>query len=626
MERRLAAIMAADVVGYSRLMGEDEAGTLAALKAHRAEFIDPTIAEHRGRIVKLIGDGALVEFASVVDALECAVAIQRGMSERNAQAPAEKRIAFRIGINLGDVIVDGDDIYGNGVNVAARLEALAEPGGICISGRVLDQVEKNVDVGYAFLGPRTVKNIERPVNAYKVLFDPADAGKVVGAPKAKEPGRPWLIAAVVALFVAAGGAGLWYHQTRPDFAPASVAKMAYPLPDKPSIAVLPFENLSKEPDAQRFSDGISENIITVLSKVPELFVIARNTSFTYKGKPVKVQQVAEDLGVRYVLEGSLQKEGERIRVTAQLVDALNGKHLWTETYDRTLHDFFAVQDEITLSIVKSMQLKLVLGEISNRLKQSTDNIQVWELVTKGEWYFRKTTKENNAQARALFKEALELDPGSARAYAYLGWTHVRHAQLGWGEDPERSLVLAEEFAGKALAIDDTTILAHLLLGRVYGLRGRYDDAIAAQERAIEFAPSNPVTWVGLALTKLYAGYPEATVALSKKAERLYPTMPASWLSGRGVGYYLLGRYEDAISVNSRALARQPGLTRARLFVIASHAAMGQPGQAQADVELVLERAPDFSARKWTARYVRPYKDKSFKEPFIARLLEAGLPE
>ncbi len=342
MERKLTAILAADVVGYSRLMGEDEAGTHAALQTLRAEVIDTTIAGHRGRIVKLMGDGALVEFGSVVDALECAVAIQRGMSERGQDAPADKRIAFRIGINLGDVIVDGDDIYGNGVNVAARLEALAEPGGICLSGRVLDQVKGNVQVGFASMGPQKVQNIEDPVNAYKVLFDTADAGRIVGAPKAKEPGRPWLIAAVVALVVVAGGAGLWYHQSKPDFAPASVPKMAFPLPDKPSIAVLPFDNYTDDTKLGFFASGLTEDLTTSLSKEPRLFVISRNSAEAYKGKSVDVRQVAEELGVQYVLEGSVQKAGDKLRINAQLVDALDGRHVWADRVDRPAGDVFAI--------------------------------------------------------------------------------------------------------------------------------------------------------------------------------------------------------------------------------------------------------------------------------------------
>ncbi len=293
--------------------------------------------------------------------------------------PADKRIAFRIGINLGDIIVDGDDIYGNGVNVAARLEALAEPGGICISGRVLDQVKGNVDVGFASLGPQTVKNIEDPINAYKVLFDTADAGRIVGAPKAKEPGRPWLIAAVVALVVAVGGAGLWYHQTKPDFAPAAVAKMAYPLPDKPSIAVLPFENFSGDERDDFIAMGLTEDIITALSSVPELFVISRTSSFAFKDKPFTVTEVAEELGVRYIVEGSVQRSGDQIRVNVQLIDAVDGHHLWADNFDGKTEDLFALQDDIVRRIAIELQVKLTFGDFVRVAARGTTNLDAWLL-------------------------------------------------------------------------------------------------------------------------------------------------------------------------------------------------------------------------------------------------------
>ncbi len=364
MERRLAAILAADVVGYSRLMEIDEAGTLAALKAHREKLIDPAIAERRGRIVKLMGDGSLVEFASVVDAVACAVAIQEGMSARNEGVPEDRRMAFRIGVHLGDVIVEGDDLYGDGVNVAARLEGLAEPGGVCISQQAYDQVETKLDLAYEDLGEQQVKNIARPVRTYRILLD-GEAPPGVQRPKTRGLSATQIIgSAAVVVLVVAGLALAWWQPWKPDVEPASIERMACPLPEKPSIAVLPFDNLSGDPAQEYFADGITESIITTLSKIPNLFVIARNSTFAYKGKPAKIQQVAEELGVRYVLEGSVQRAGDRTRITAQLIDALSGRHLWADHYDRDVGDIFALQDDITQQVMTELEVKLTEGEMA----------------------------------------------------------------------------------------------------------------------------------------------------------------------------------------------------------------------------------------------------------------------
>ena len=350
VKRKLSAILSADVQGYSRLMGDDERATVETITAYRRIMTD-LIQGHHGRVVDAKGDNVLAEFSSVVDAIQCAVEIQKELEVKNADLPEHRRMAFRIGVNLGDVIEKGDTIYGDGVNIAARLESLAEGGGICISGTAFDQVGKKLPLGYKYLGEQTVKNIEKPIRAYKVLVEPEAVGKVIGEKPRLKMWHWTAIFGLMVLIVVVGALALWEFYVRPDVAPASVEKMAYPLPDKPSIAVLPFDNMSKDPDQDYFSDGITEEIITALAKVPDLFVIARNSTFTYKGKPVKIQQVAEELGVQYVLEGSVRKSEDRIRVTAQLIDALDGKHLWAERYDRPLKDIFAVQDEITFKIL-----------------------------------------------------------------------------------------------------------------------------------------------------------------------------------------------------------------------------------------------------------------------------------
>jgi adenylate cyclase len=342
--RKLAAILEADMVGFSRLIGADEAGTIARQKAHRRELIDPKIAEHKGRIVKTTGDGLLVEFSSAVDAVLCAVEIQRAITAREADVPKERRIAYRCGINLGEIVIDGDDILGDGVNVAARLEALAEPGGIRISDTVFKNVKGKLDLGFADLGPQKVKNIAEPVPTYRVLLDPADVGKLVKAKPIRLAGWRWPALAAAVVLMLSLASVTWWRSWVPEVEPASMERMAFPLPDRPSIAVLPFANLTGDPKQDYVADGMTETLISTLSKIPELFIISRNSSFTYKGKAVKVQQVAEELGVKYVLEGSLQQAAENIRITVQLIDAVKGNHLWSESYDRKFEDLFKLQD------------------------------------------------------------------------------------------------------------------------------------------------------------------------------------------------------------------------------------------------------------------------------------------
>jgi adenylate cyclase len=624
LERRLAAILAADVVGYSRMMGEDEAGTLAALQALRAEFIDPTIAEHRGRIVKLMGDGALVEFASVVDALTCAVAIQRGMTGRNADVPGDRRIVFRIGINLGDIIIDGDDIYGNGVNVAARLEALAEPGGICLSGRVVEQVEKNVDVGFASLGPQTVKNIEKPVNAYKVLLDPADAGKVVGAPKTKEPGRPWLIAAVVALVVVAGGAGLWYHQTNLDFEPASVANMAFPLPEKPSIAVLPFDNLSGDIDQEYLADGLTEEIITTLSKVPDLFVISRNSTSTYKGKPVSVKQVAEEQGVRYVLEGSMQRSGDRVRVNAQLIDALEGHHLWAERYDRELNDTFALQDEIAENIMVALQVELTEGEELRRMHAGAPSPEAFELLLKSRFHHYRMNKEDNAIARELSSRVTEMSPDYPDAWEMLAWQNLMASRFGWTADRKQTYEQAVRFAEKAYELDPSDAGVSGLLGWLDLYRRRYDEALEHGRRAVELGPGDGNVLAEYAVILGYVRQPEEAISLLKKAMRLSPYYPAWFAAALGWAYMLAGDYPNAIQAYEQLVERKSLLNFADARLAGFHAMQGDDEKAKFYAGELLKLYPDFRIQDWAKGL--PYKRPEDLERELSMLRKAGLPE
>jgi TolB-like protein/class 3 adenylate cyclase/Flp pilus assembly protein TadD len=626
MERRLAAILAADVVGYTRLMGVDEAGTLARLKALRAEVIDPEIAEHNGRLVKLMGDGALVEFASVVDAVACAVAIQREMAAHSAEVPEDRRITFRIGINLGDVIVEGDDIYGDGVNIAARLEGLAEPGGICISDIVHQSVKAKLDLGFQDLGAQQVKNVAEPVRIYRVRLDPEAVGKpleTVEPAKARRPRRA--LAAGLATLVALAGVLLWQRPWAPDVEPARPERMAFPLPEKPSIAVLPFDNLSGDPGQDYLADGITESIITQLSKLDELFVTARNSTFTYKGKPVKVQQVAEELGVRYVLEGSVQRSGENLRISAQLIDALSGNHVWAERYDQELGEIFALQDEITLNVLTALQVTLTAGEIARLNRRQTDNLEAYLQYYQGVTHSLRFTAQDNERARSFFERAAELDPGFVRPWVNQAWTHQLAARFGWSASRAESYKRAAEIAQKALSLDDANPGVHALLGAVYRSQRKFDEAIAAGRKAIALAPNISENHALLAVTLYYAGEFEETIALTKKAMRLHPHYPDWYLYRIGTAYRMLGRYDEAVAALKEFFDRNP--TRNLLSITAlaaTYSMMGRMEEAGALVAQALELDPNASLERVAKMHY--FRDPAHLQSILDALRKAGLPE
>jgi len=471
--RKLAAILSADVKGYSRLMGDDEEHTVKTITAYRKTISD-LIFKHKGRVVDSPGDNILAEFGSALNAVNSAIEIQETLKEKNADLPDSRKMVFRIGINLGDIIHEGDRIYGDGVNVAARIEGLSDPGGVCISRNVYDQVKKKLtDLGYEYIGAHDVKNISEPVRVYKILTEPEYAGKVIGAPKPVWTRKA--TAALVVLAVVACALAAWnFYIRRLSIEPASIKKMAFPLPDKPSIAVLPFDNLSGDSEQDYFSDGITESIITALSNVSNLFVIARNSTFTYKGKPVKVQQVAQELGVRYVLEGSVQRSGDRVRITAQLNDALKGHHLWAEQYDRKLDEIFVLQDDITARVAMALEVKLTEGEQARIRRGKTDNPKAYEYFLRGLEICRRFTKEDNAQARKLFEKAVEIDPKFAYAWQEIGRMHYRDARFGWTDSPAESLKLAEELAQKTLTVNDSDATAYATLSLVYMARRQHE--------------------------------------------------------------------------------------------------------------------------------------------------------
>jgi adenylate cyclase len=577
-KRRLSAILSADVKGYSRLMGEDEEATVRTITDYR-ELIGLVVQKHRGRVVDSPGDNILAEFASVIDAVRSAVEIQEELKTRNAELPEERKMEFRIGVNLGDLIHEEERIYGDGVNVAARVESLAEAGGICVSGTVFDHIENKLPLGYEYLGERSVKNITKPVRVYKVLLEPDAVGKVIGE-----------------------------------------EKMAFPLPEKPSLAVLPFDNLSGDSSQDYFSDGITENIITALSTVSNLFVIARNSSFTYKGKPVRVQQVAEELGVRYVLEGSVQRSGDRVRTTAQLIDALKGHHLWAENYDRNLKDIFALQDEVTKEIITALQVKLTRGEQARLEAKGTDNLKAYLKFMQAREYIVEDNIEGNASGRQFAEEAIALDPEYGAAYRLLGLTHFHDTWLGSSKSPKQSLAKAIELVQKAIELDDG--YSHSVLGFLLSQIRQYDRAIAEAERGVALNPNSADSHAWLGLTLILSGRYQEAILEFEKAIRLNPIPPGWYLHNLGLAYFCTGRYEEGIKECEKAVRQKPDSLYARLELAAVYSLSGRDEEARAEGTEVLRMNPRFSLEELEKRLT--HKNQEDKERYIGALRKAGL--
>jgi adenylate cyclase len=619
-QRKLTAILSADVEGYSRLMGEDEDTTIKTLTTYR-ELMTTLINKHRGRVVDSPGDNLLAEFTSVVDAVRCAVEIQEELRIRNAELSENKRMHFRIGINLGDVVEEGERIYGDGINIAARVEGLAEGGGICISGTVYDSIKNKLSLTYESLGEHTVKNITEPVRVYRMRVGPEAA--VQPRP------RQWhkaALAALVVLIVVAGAFAIWNFYFRPpSIEPASIEKMAFPLPDKPSIAVLPFVNMSEDHKQEYFSDGLTDQIINSLTKMPHLFVIARISTFAYKGKTVKVQKVAEDLGVRYVLEGSVQRSAERVRITAQLIDAITGLHIWSERYDRELKDIFVIQDDITMEITKAMRIEITEGEQARLWqKRSTVNLKAYLKFLEGTGYSYRLTKEDNTRARQLFEEAIALDPGFANAYVSLGYAHWSNARFGWVESRAKSIKIAFKYAQKAIELDDTSDLAHTLIGGVYLLKRQHEKNIAQAERAIAINPNGAWNNIFMAGALGCSGRWEESLGYAEKAMRLapFPHVAYYWLLGRS--YFMTGQYDKAIKTFKKAVHINPDYLVARAFLAASYSSLERQADAAAQANEVLRINPKFSLESYAKTL--PYKNKADTERYISALHKAGLPK
>jgi TolB-like protein len=607
-------------------MSEDEEATVRTITAHRAAMAK-LIQQYRGRVVDSPGDNVLAEFGSVVDGVNCAVEVQRELAERNSELPPERQMEFRIGINLGDVIEEGERIYGDGVNIAARVEGLAEGGGICISGTVYDAIEAKLGLEYEYLGEQEVKNIDRPIRVYRVLsFPGAAAHRVVKAKKAV--GRRWrnvFLAIAIILFV--GAVVATWHFTPPPVEVASMEKMAFPLPEKPSLAVLPFDNLSGDPSQDYFSDGITESIITALSNVSNLFVIARNSTFTYKGKPVKMQQVAEELGVRYVLEGSVQRSGDRVRITAQLIDALTGHHLWAEQYERHFGDIFVLQDDITEHVTLALQVKLTEGEQARIRRGHMDNPEAYEYFLRGRETYMSFTKENNDQARKLWEQAVELDPNNSWLQQQIGWTYYRAARFGWTDTPAQALARAEELARKTLAVDDSNAEAYCLLSVVYMSRRQHDKAVEYGERALALAPNFTDITATIAIPFMYSGRAEEAIELVRNAMRLSPYYPAWYLPVLGFAYRFTGQYEEAIALLEMWRARaNPRSALPHLFLAITYEEAGRGEEAQLAVAEILKRNPKASITFYLKAKTFPYKDQADIDKVVDSLRKAGLPE
>ena len=618
-KRKLSAILSADVEGYSRLMEDNEEETIQTLNAYR-NSISTLIPQHRGRLVDMTGDNLLAEFTSVVDAVKCAVETQKDMSERNDKLPENRRMLFRIGVNLGDIVEEEDRIYGDGVNIAARLEGLAEAGGVCISRTAYGQVKNKLDLGYEYIGEHSVKNISEPVHVYNVLMEPEAAGKVIGE-KRKEKRRMTLAAVIVLLIGLVGIAG-WYLYTEQvkRIEPASEEKMAFPLPDKPSIAVLPFVNMSDDPEQEYFVDGITNDIITDLSGFKFLFVIASNSSFAYKGKPVKVQKISQELGVRYILEGSVQRAGDRIRINAQLIDATTGKHLWADRYDRDAHSLFDIQDEIIETIVATLAFKLDAAERERVMRKGTKNLNAYDYWLRGRESWFRWTKEANAQAGALYEKAMKLDPSWARPYGGMAWVHVNDWRYRWSEDPETSLELALEMAQKANALDPDDHHSPWTLGFVYLYRRQFDRAITEYERALVINSSDADFLVEMSEALTYMGRPVEAIAQIKKAMRINPRYPEWHLFDLGWVYYEAGQYEEALATLRKMNNPPIGAHRA---LAAVYVRLGRLDEARAEIVELRKKEPDYTLEK---AKLWPYKDAAQRDRYLNDLRKAGLPE
>ena len=580
-KRKLSAILSADVEGYSRLMEEDELATVGTLEAYR-EMITGVVRNYSGRVVDSPGDNLLAEFVSVVDAVECAVEIQKELKQKNEDLPEDRRMLFRIGINLGDVIQEGERIYGDGVNIAARIETLAAGGGICISGTAFDHVEGKLGLEFEYLGEQSVKNIKKPVRVYRVKMESS----------------------------------------------LSDIEMSQelPLPDKPSIAVLPFVNMSGDPEQEYFSDGITEDIITNLSKISGILVISRNSSFLYKDKQVKIQEVAKDLGVRYVLEGSVRKGGDRVRITAQLIDGENEHHVWAEKYDRELKDIFSVQDDVTQKVVSELAVALKASESERLARQHTENFEAYDMFLRALWELYTLKKENYLKGIELSQRAIDLDPKFGAGYGMLSLFRSVGVRLGYSTSPREDVERALELAQKAISVDDTLALSYYALASAYLMKRRHDEALAAATSAARILPGDSMTLMYLGFCLHWAGRGQEAIKVIKEAQQLNPKYQygrsPGFLDWLGYAYFTAGLYEESIVVWKKAIDHFGPMVIRHAFVAASYSELGREEEARAMAQQLLEANPKFSLSSW--ELARTYKNPEDTERLLNALRKAGL--
>ncbi|MGD9122291.1 MAG: adenylate/guanylate cyclase domain-containing protein [Desulfobacterales bacterium] len=636
--RKLAAIFSADAVGYSRLMGDDEEATIRTLTEYR-ETIIAQVKQHKGRVVDSPGDNVLAEFASVVDAVRCAVETQKQIAERNSGLPENRQMLFRIGVNLGDIVDEGERIYGDGVNITARLESLADGGGICISGTAFDQVKGKLDVGYKYLGEQSVKNIKEPVRVYQMLLEPDAAGKVISEKKSTPVQRKWAVVAVSAIIILLAGAySIWNFYFRPSTSSERLSPMLTSdseLSKIPSVAVLPFDNLSDDLDQAYFTDGMTDDLITGLSKLNGLLVIARNSTFTYKGKSVKVQQVAKDLGVRYVVEGSVRRAGEQVRINVQLIDAASGHHLWAERYDGKMTDIFALQDQINQKIISTLMVKLTAAEKSRIAYKETSNLKAYDAFLRGWEHYKQMTPEDFSKASSYFKKAINLDPIYARAYAALALLYLRAVDIGW----DRWVADAKGFQNiyqvrldakryLKMAMKDPTALAHQAAALTLIYNRLFSEAVTAAENARTLDPNDAYNYFIMAKILNYAGQSEKAIDFAKRAIRLDPHYPADYLTVLGESNFALGNLEEAViyfeKSQSRSSQERPNKTLLENLV-ATYSHLGRIEEADElfqSLKNVL--LPPISLRR--ILNFHPYNTPEVTDRLAQGLIKAGMPK
>jgi len=630
--RKLTAILSADVAGYSRLMQDDEAATVNTLESYKQAFFD-LIKQHRGRVVDSPGDNLLAEFASVVDAVQCAVAVQKEFRAHNAELPENRRMLFRIGVNLGDVIEEGERIYGDGVNIAARIESLADPGGICVSKTAFDHIESKLPLGYEFLGEQTVKNISKPVGAYRVVLESRVTTKpgLPGTQKTRTP-KTLKIALVClsALVVVVGASAVWQfalHKAPPPQEKVDLRKVVFAPPDKISLAVLPFQNMTGDPQQEYFSDGMAEQLITGLSQTPDIYVAARTSSFAFKGKPLTAQQISEQLGVRYLLEGSVQRDADRVRINIQLIDGRDGSHIWAKRYDHELEDLFALQDQITMEVMEALNVKFLPGvtetNLSISLKQyRPSNLKAYEAYLKGFNLFFRRTKADSIAARKLFEEAIALDPNFTQAYRSLGFAYLDEVWFGITKTPQKSIEQAEEAAQKSMELSPDLPPPQGLLSMISLLKKNYDDAVAHAEKAVDLSPNDPGSYFSLGIALRLSGRFEEAIKAQETGFRLSPLRPLTWINNLAWAYTGNEQYDKAIPLFLEMIERSPDDIFAFQGLTVSYELSGNHEKALWAAENVMRINPSISIA-----YLEKMgfmKDGDFRKRLFESYRRAGL--